>query len=182
MYQQGRMTHGMRDSCRLSHKFTIKTQCYRKIIEILFTQKTYYATLYIDWVNERPFVIWSTWVWEGWCWTNVSITLNNSSPFDSFVCWQAFVSCTLGAQMVAGSLVGMALMQLIVSCTLSMLLRHVKRLAVLGTYFDITNTHLGFYNWKLFSLQFSFIFRSGGILLPGVFAVSFISLEAIAGR
>lgn len=38
--------------------------------------------------------------------------------------------------MVAGALVGMALMQFIVSCTLSMLLRHVKRLAVLGTYFD----------------------------------------------
>lgn len=45
---------------------------------------------------------------------------------------QAFVSCTLGAQMVAGALVGMALMQFIVSCTLSMLLRHVKRSAVLG--------------------------------------------------
>lgn len=34
--------------------------------------------------------------------------------------------------MVAGALIGMALMQLVVSCTLSMLLRHVKRLPVLG--------------------------------------------------
>lgn len=34
--------------------------------------------------------------------------------------------------MVAGALVGMGLMQFIVSCTLSMLLRHVKRSAVLG--------------------------------------------------
>lgn len=47
---------------------------------------------------------------------------------------QAFVSCSLGAQMVAGALVGMALMQFIVSCTLSMLLRHVKRYAVLGKW------------------------------------------------
>lgn len=46
--------------------------------------------------------------------------------------FQAFVSCTLGVQMVAGALIGMALMQFTVSCTLSMLLRHVKRLAVLG--------------------------------------------------
>lgn len=45
---------------------------------------------------------------------------------------QAFVSCSLGAQMVAGALVGMALMQFIVSCTVSMLLRHVKRYAVIG--------------------------------------------------
>lgn len=46
--------------------------------------------------------------------------------------FQTFVSCTLGAQMVAGALVGMGLMQCIVSCTLSMLLRHTKRIAVLG--------------------------------------------------
>lgn len=45
---------------------------------------------------------------------------------------QAFVSCSLGAQMVTGTLVAMGLMQFIVSCTLSMLLRHVKRYAVLG--------------------------------------------------
>lgn len=37
--------------------------------------------------------------------------------------------------MVAGALLGMALMQFIVSCTLSMLLRHVKRSAVLGKLF-----------------------------------------------
>lgn len=36
--------------------------------------------------------------------------------------------------MVAGALVGMGLMQFIVSCTLSMLLRHTKRYAVLGAY------------------------------------------------
>lgn len=39
--------------------------------------------------------------------------------------------------MVAGALVGMALMQFIVSCTLSMLLRHVKRSAVLGKFLGI---------------------------------------------
>ena len=42
------------------------------------------------------------------------------------------MSCSLGPQIVAGALVGMGLMQLIVSCTLSMLLRHTKRYAVLG--------------------------------------------------
>lgn len=36
--------------------------------------------------------------------------------------------------MVAAALVGMGLMQFIVSCTLSMLLRHVKRYAVLGKW------------------------------------------------
>lgn len=36
--------------------------------------------------------------------------------------------------MVAGSLVGMGLMQMVVSCTLSMLLRHTKRYAVLGKF------------------------------------------------
>lgn len=52
--------------------------------------------------------------------------------YSVFANCQAFVSCTLGAHMVAGALVGMGLMQFIVSCTLSMLLRHVKRSAVLG--------------------------------------------------
>lgn len=49
-------------------------------------------------------------------------------------CLQAFVSCSLGPQTVAGALVGMGLMQLVVGCTLSMLLRHTKRYAVLGKF------------------------------------------------
>ncbi len=48
--------------------------------------------------------------------------------------FQAFVSCSMGPNIVAGSLIGMGLMQLIVSCTLSMLLKHTKRYAVLGKY------------------------------------------------
>lgn len=36
--------------------------------------------------------------------------------------------------MVAGAIVGMGIMQAIVSCTLSMLLRHIKRIVVIGKY------------------------------------------------
>lgn len=49
---------------------------------------------------------------------------------------QAFVSCSMGPNIVAGSLIGMGLMQLIVSCTLSMLLKHTKRYAVLGNFYN----------------------------------------------
>ncbi|GAB0099274.1 uncharacterized protein DMENIID0001_151240 [Sergentomyia squamirostris] len=44
---------------------------------------------------------------------------------------KAFVSCSLGPQMVAGAMVGMGIMQAIASCTLSMLLRHTKRIVVI---------------------------------------------------
>uniref|UniRef100_A0A1B0CSB0 Uncharacterized protein n=2 Tax=Lutzomyia longipalpis TaxID=7200 RepID=A0A1B0CSB0_LUTLO len=44
---------------------------------------------------------------------------------------KAFVSCSLGPHMVAGALVGMGIMQSIASCTLSMLLRHTKRIVVI---------------------------------------------------
>ncbi|XP_055380368.1 uncharacterized protein LOC129611312 [Condylostylus longicornis] len=44
---------------------------------------------------------------------------------------RAYVSCTLGLQMVAGVLICMGIMQGIVACTLSMLLRHIKRAVVL---------------------------------------------------
>lgn len=47
---------------------------------------------------------------------------------------RAFVSCSLGIGMIAGALIGMGLMQLIVSCTLSMLLRHTKRIVVICEY------------------------------------------------
>uniref|UniRef100_A0A182SEY0 Sugar phosphate transporter domain-containing protein n=1 Tax=Anopheles maculatus TaxID=74869 RepID=A0A182SEY0_9DIPT len=40
---------------------------------------------------------------------------------------KAFVACELGPNSVAGVLVGMGVMQLIAACTLSMLLRHTKR-------------------------------------------------------
>lgn len=36
--------------------------------------------------------------------------------------------------MVAGALIGMGIMQLIASCTLSMLLRHTKRIVVISKY------------------------------------------------
>lgn len=55
---------------------------------------------------------------------------------------QAFVSCSLGLQTVAGALVGMGLMQLVVGCTLSMLLRHTKRYAVLGKWCGVALMHL----------------------------------------
>jgi len=48
---------------------------------------------------------------------------------------RAFVTCSLGIGMIAGALIGMGLMQLIVSCTLSMLLRHVKRIVVICEYY-----------------------------------------------
>lgn len=44
---------------------------------------------------------------------------------------RAFVSCSLGISMIPGALIGMGIMQLIVSCTLSMLLRHTKRIVVI---------------------------------------------------
>uniref|UniRef100_A0A182YGA6 Uncharacterized protein n=1 Tax=Anopheles stephensi TaxID=30069 RepID=A0A182YGA6_ANOST len=44
---------------------------------------------------------------------------------------KAFVACELGPNSVAGVLVGMGVMQLIAACTLSMLLRHTKRVVVI---------------------------------------------------
>uniref|UniRef100_A0A182JD23 Uncharacterized protein n=2 Tax=Anopheles atroparvus TaxID=41427 RepID=A0A182JD23_ANOAO len=44
---------------------------------------------------------------------------------------KAFVACELGPNSVAGALVGMGVMQLIAACTLSMLLRHTKRVVVI---------------------------------------------------
>ncbi|XP_055906076.1 protein unc-93 homolog A [Eupeodes corollae] len=44
---------------------------------------------------------------------------------------RAFVSCSLGISMVAGALIGMGLMQSIVSCTLSLLLRYTKRIVII---------------------------------------------------
>ncbi|KAJ6634815.1 UNC93-like protein, partial [Pseudolycoriella hygida] len=62
---------------------------------------------------------------------------------------KAFVSCSMGANIVAGSLIGMGLMQLIVSCTLSMLLKHTKRYAVLAAgFFFHACLLLVLYRWK----------------------------------
>ncbi|XP_055605998.1 uncharacterized protein LOC129754142 isoform X1 [Uranotaenia lowii] len=44
---------------------------------------------------------------------------------------KAFVSCELGPNSVAGAMIGMGVMQLISACTLSMLLRHTKRVVVI---------------------------------------------------
>ncbi|XP_038119756.1 uncharacterized protein LOC6048876 [Culex quinquefasciatus] len=44
---------------------------------------------------------------------------------------KAFVSCELGPNSVAGAMIGMGVMQLIAACTLSMLLRHTKRVVVI---------------------------------------------------
>lgn len=54
---------------------------------------------------------------------------------------RAFVSCSLGIGMIAGALIGMGLMQLIVSCTLSMLLRHTKRIVVICEYQGLGSIH-----------------------------------------
>lgn len=82
--------------------------------------------------------------------------------------------------MVAGALVGMGLMQFIVSCTLSMLLRHTKRYAVLGsfdqTWFSCSGQH------QLISF-FSFLCPcSGCILLSCLPFVGAVQLEAITRR
>ncbi|KAM8721711.1 hypothetical protein ACLKA7_007562 [Drosophila subpalustris] len=62
---------------------------------------------------------------------------------------RAFVSCSLGIGMVAGALIGMGLMQLIVSCTLSMLLRHTKRIVViLAGFFFQSCLLLALSSWK----------------------------------
>ncbi|ETN59899.1 hypothetical protein AND_008481 [Anopheles darlingi] len=45
---------------------------------------------------------------------------------------KAFVACELGPNSVAGVMIGMGVMQLIAACTLSMLLRHTKRVIVIG--------------------------------------------------
>ncbi|XP_049537069.1 uncharacterized protein LOC125951956 [Anopheles darlingi] len=44
---------------------------------------------------------------------------------------KAFVACELGPNSVAGVMIGMGVMQLIAACTLSMLLRHTKRVIVI---------------------------------------------------
>ncbi|XP_058822578.1 uncharacterized protein LOC131684068 [Topomyia yanbarensis] len=44
---------------------------------------------------------------------------------------KAFVSCELGPNSVAGAMIGLGVMQLIAACTLSMLLRHTKRVVVI---------------------------------------------------
>ncbi|XP_052857457.1 UNC93-like protein isoform X1 [Drosophila gunungcola] len=62
---------------------------------------------------------------------------------------RAFVTCSLGIGMIAGALIGMGLMQLIVSCTLSMLLRHVKRIVViLAGFFFHSCLLLALSSWK----------------------------------
>ncbi|XP_017477783.1 PREDICTED: uncharacterized protein LOC108367635 isoform X1 [Rhagoletis zephyria] len=62
---------------------------------------------------------------------------------------RAFVSCSLGISMVAGALVGMGIMQCIVSCTLSMLLRHTKRIVViLAGFFFQSCLLLALSSWK----------------------------------
>ncbi|XP_067637917.1 protein unc-93 homolog A isoform X2 [Eurosta solidaginis] len=62
---------------------------------------------------------------------------------------RAFVSCSLGISMVAGALVAMGLMQCIVSCTLSMLLRHTKRIIViLAGFFFQSCLLLALSSWK----------------------------------
>lgn len=62
---------------------------------------------------------------------------------------RAFVSCSLGIGMIAGALIGMGLMQLIVSCTLSMLLRHTKRIVViLAGFFFHSCLLLALSSWK----------------------------------
>lgn len=48
---------------------------------------------------------------------------------------RAFVSCSLGISMIAGALIGMGLMQTIVSCTLSLLLRYTKRIVIIFAAF-----------------------------------------------
>ncbi|XP_061389912.1 protein unc-93 homolog A [Musca vetustissima] len=61
----------------------------------------------------------------------------------------AFVSCSLGISMVAGAIIGMGVMQLIVSCTLSMLLRHTKRIVViLAGFFFHSCLLLALSTWK----------------------------------
>ncbi|XP_030568311.1 protein unc-93 homolog A [Drosophila novamexicana] len=62
---------------------------------------------------------------------------------------RAFVSCSLGISMIPGALIGMGLMQLIVSCTLSMLLRHTKRIVViLAGFFFHSCLLLALSSWK----------------------------------
>lgn len=87
---------------------------------------------------------------------------------------RAFVSCSLGIGMIAGALIGMGLMQLIVSCTLSMLLRHTKRIVVIceyqGSSTGLPHPHIFFYNITP---------RSGWLLLPLVSAARPVQLEAL---
>ncbi|XP_065365911.1 uncharacterized protein LOC135958895 [Calliphora vicina] len=62
---------------------------------------------------------------------------------------RAFVSCSLGISMVPGAIVGMGIMQLIVSGTLSMLLRHTKRIVViLAGFFFHSCLLLALSTWK----------------------------------
>lgn len=51
--------------------------------------------------------------------------------------FQAFVSCELGPNSVAGAMIGMGVMQLIAACTLSMLLRHTKRVVVISRTYTL---------------------------------------------
>lgn len=107
--------------------------------------------------------------------------------------------------MVAGALVGMALMQCIVSCTLSMLLRHVKRSAVLGKLKHsihwmerkivakqpLTHMIIGISGYELqpafrechekllFTQKNIHLFCSGCIFLPSLFAIGSIPLETV---
>ncbi|KAH8294468.1 hypothetical protein KR018_009870 [Drosophila ironensis] len=91
--------------------------------------------------------------------TSITDTLLFAGPFAYFVGTEqaymlgdflrAFVSCSLGIGMIAGALIGMGLMQLIVSCTLSMLLRHVKRIVViLAGFFFQSCLLLALSSWK----------------------------------
>uniref|UniRef100_A0A1B0BFV0 Protein unc-93 homolog A n=1 Tax=Glossina palpalis gambiensis TaxID=67801 RepID=A0A1B0BFV0_9MUSC len=62
---------------------------------------------------------------------------------------RAFVSCSLGISMVSGAIVAMGIMQAIVSCTLSMLLRHTKRIVIiLAAFFFHSCLLLALSTWK----------------------------------
>ncbi|ALC49530.1 CG3078 [Drosophila busckii] len=62
---------------------------------------------------------------------------------------RAFISCSIGINLISGSLIGMGAMQLVVSCTLSMLLRHTKRIVViLAAFFFQSCLLLALSTWK----------------------------------
>lgn len=77
--------------------------------------------------------------------------------------------------MVAGAIVGMGIMQAIVSCTLSMLLRHTKRIVVIGkNFFEIARGKES----REFSLNNKFfLISSGRLLLPFLSTVGTLHLE-----
>lgn len=94
--------------------------------------------------------------------------------------FKAFVSCSLGPQMVAGALVGMGLMQLIVSSTLSMLLRHTRRYAVLGEWKIIAIAYKFYAKKNHFPMNLCQYF-SRCILFPRLSSARPVPLEAVQG-